>query len=76
MATLLDPGLEIPIEFDRVCGRATGISTPPAGLPSTDPLLAPIEGVTWQQFIAVRADIANRPSVDGFDEMAQQYGVR
>lgn len=123
VATLLDPGLEIPIELDRVTGRATGIATgplseelsprfdeakrrqksgdwdtglegitqlpgvlkeafgdgpapaPPRGLPPTDPLMAPIQGVTWQQFIAVRAEIIVFPPVDGFDSVAVRHGV-
>lgn len=123
VATLLDPGLEIPIELDRATGRPTGISTghlndelsprfeeakrrrkgwdldtglegitqspgmlketfgrgsappPTSELPSTDPLLAPIGGVTWEQFIAVRAEITTRPSPDGFDAVAQRYCV-
>jgi len=74
----LDTGLEgitqLPGLLKETFGRGSA-SPAPAGLSAHDPALAPIGGVTWQQFIAVRAEVTTRPSPEGFDAVAQRHGV-
>lgn len=53
-----------------------GSPEPPAGLGAQHPLMAPINDVTWEQYIAVRAHAHVNSVTQGIDAIAQQYGVR
>lgn len=52
-----------------------GTPETPAGLPADHPLMAPINGVTWDQYIAVRAHAHVHGVANGVEAIAQQYGV-
>jgi len=49
---------------------------PYVGVTSRDPLTASIEGVSWEKFIAVRAEIMARPESERFDAVAQRHGIQ
>lgn len=48
---------------------------PPPGLPATDPAMVPVAGVTWAQYVAVRAHLVVHPRPDGFEDLAVQLGL-
>lgn len=52
-----------------------GTPEPPAGLAADHPLMAPINGVSWEQYIAVRAHAAAHSLTTGIDAVAQEHGV-
>lgn len=52
-----------------------GTPEPPAGLAADHPLMAPVNGVTWEQYIAVRAHAHVNSVTQGIDAIARQYGV-
>lgn len=70
----LDPDIEGMIEVVKAVFDPTGMPEPTVA--PSDPRLMPVEGITWQTYIAVCADLQKNGAPNGEDAVAQKHGVR
>ena len=71
----LDENLEGMIEIAKAIFDPTGMPESSAPAPN-DPRRAPVEGMTWETYVAISADIAVNGAPNGPDAVAQKYKTR
>lgn len=73
----LDPEIEGMIDVAKAIIGGPKDKVPVAAPDSvSDPRRQPVEGITWETYVAVCADIGVRGAPNGEDAVAQKYGVR
>jgi hypothetical protein len=71
----LDPDVEGMIDVAKaVFGKPSPAATAP--VPPSDPRLAPVEGLGYEGYVAIRADLMKNGAPNGEDAVAQEHGVR
>lgn len=71
----LDPDVEGMIDVAKaVFGKPAPAA--PAPVPPSDPRLAPVEGLSYEGYVAIRADLQKNGAPNGEDAVAQAHGVR
>jgi hypothetical protein len=71
----LDPDVEGMIEVAKAAFGTPAPAAPAAAAPS-DPRLAPVEGISYETYVAVCASIKTHGAPNGEDSVAQKHDVR